>query len=69
MIGDHLDVLLGECEAMIKEERREDMHNMYLLLRGIKDGMDEFVNVFRELIKQHGLQVIGSVKQEQVYFQ
>lgn len=69
MVGDHLDVLHGECESMIKEERREDMHNIYLLLRDIKDGMTTLVDTFREHIKHHGIRVIGSLKQEQVYFQ
>lgn len=69
MIEDHLDILRGECETIVKEERREDMHNIYLLLRGMKNGINAIVNVFREQIKQHGIQVIGSVKQEQVYFQ
>lgn len=66
MVGDHLSFLHGECEAMIKEERRDDMHNIYLLLREVKDGMNSFVDIFREHIKQHGIRVIESLKQEQV---
>lgn len=69
MIGEHLEVLHGECEAMIKEERRDDMHNIYLLLRDTRDGMTTLVDIFREHIKQHGIRIIGSLKQEQVYFQ
>lgn len=68
MVGDHLAFLHGECEAMIKEERRNDMHNLYLLLREVKDGMNALVSIFREHIKQHGIKVIQSLKQEQVYF-
>jgi len=66
MVADHLDFLHGESEAMIKEERRNDMHNIYLLLREIKDGMTSLVDIFREHIKQHGIRVIESLKQEQV---
>lgn len=69
MVGDHLEFLHGECEAMIKEERRNDMHNIYLLLREVKDGMNSLVDIFREHIKQHGIRVIESLKSEQVYFQ
>lgn len=69
MVGDHLEFLHGECEIMIKEERRDDMHNIYLLLREVKDGMNSLVDIFREHIKQHGIRVIESLKQEQVYFQ
>jgi cullin 2 len=68
MVGDHLKILHGECEAMIKEERRDDMHNIYLLLREVKDGMNSLVDIFREHIKQHGIKVIESLKQEQVFF-
>lgn len=67
MVGDHLNFLYGESEAMIKEERREDMHNIYLLLREVKDGMTSLVDIFREHIKQHGIRVIESLRQEQVY--
>ncbi|CAH1713143.1 cullin-2 isoform X2 [Aphis gossypii] len=67
MVADHLDFLHGESEAMIKEERRNDMHNIYLLLREIKDGMTSLVDIFREHIKQHGIRVIESLKQEQIY--
>lgn len=68
MVGDHLDFLHGESESMIKEERRNDMHNIYLLLREIKDGMTSLVDIFREHIKQHGIRVIESLRQEQVYY-
>lgn len=68
MVGDHLKILHSECEAMIKEERRDDMHNIYLLLREVKDGMNSLVDIFREHIKQHGIKVIESLKQEQVIF-
>lgn len=67
MVGDHLNFLYGESEAMIKEERRDDMHNIYLLLREVKDGMTSLVDIFREHIKQHGIRVIESLRQEQVY--
>lgn len=67
MVGDHLDFLHGESETMIKEERRKDMHNIYLLLREIKDGMTSLVGIFREHIKQHGIRVIESLRHEQVY--
>lgn len=66
MVGDHLDILHGECEAMVKEERQDDMHNIYLLLHEVKDGMNKLVDIFREHIKQHGIRVIESLKQEQV---
>lgn len=68
MVGDHLAFLHGECESMVKEERREDMHNIYLLLREVKDGMNKLVDIFREHIKQHGIKVIELLKPEQVCF-
>ncbi|XP_050536894.1 cullin-2 [Daktulosphaira vitifoliae] len=67
MVGDHLAFLHGECESMVKEEHREDMHNIYLLLREVKDGMIKLVDIFREHIKQHGIKVIELLKPEQIY--
>lgn len=68
MVSDILNILHGECESMIKEERQDDMHNIYLLLREVKDGINPLVNIFREHVTQHGIRVIESLKQEQVFF-
>jgi len=66
VVADHLYFLHGESEAMIKEERLNDMHNIYLLLRGVKDGFGSLGDVFRELIKQQGMKILESLKKNQV---
>jgi len=66
VITDHLDFLHGESEALLKEERHNDMHNLYLLLREVKDGFASLPDTFRETIKQQGIKVLKSLKKNQV---
>ncbi|XP_016662010.1 cullin-2-like [Acyrthosiphon pisum] len=67
VVVDHLSFLHGESEAMIREERLNDMHNIYLLLRNVKDGFGSLGDVFRELIKKQGMTVLESLKKNQIY--
>lgn len=66
VVVDHLNLLHGESEAMVREERHKDLHNMYLLLCGVKEGLSSLGKVFRELIKQNGIKVLESFKENQV---
>ncbi len=36
MVGDHLSFLHSECQPMVERELREDLANMYRLLRPIQ---------------------------------
>jgi len=66
VVVDHFNFLHGESEAMIREERINDMHNIYLLLCDVKDGFGSLGDVFRELIKQQGIKILKSLKKNQV---
>jgi len=66
MVIDCLSFLRGEFEAIIKEERLDDMHNMYLILRKIKDESMVLAKIFREYVQQHGIKVLKSLKKYQV---
>ncbi|XP_025190388.1 cullin-2-like [Melanaphis sacchari] len=66
MVVDHLCFLHKEFEVIIKEERLDDMHNMYLLIREVKDEFTVLANIFREHIQQHGIMVIKSLKKHQI---
>lgn len=66
IVSDHLDILHGEFEAMLREERKNDMRNIYLLLREVKDGLNTLVATFSDHVKQYGIRVVESLKPEQV---
>jgi len=66
MITEHLDFLYGESEAMLKEKRYKDLHDMYLLLREAKNGFASLPDTFKEIIKQQGMKVLESLKENQV---
>ncbi|XP_060845005.1 cullin-2-like [Rhopalosiphum padi] len=67
MVIDCLSFLRGEFEAIIKEERLDDMHNMYLILRKIKDESMVLAKIFREYVQQHGIKVLKSLKKYQIH--
>lgn len=66
MVGDHLEFLHGACEAIVKEERKDDLINMYFLLREVGDGLNSLIVIFGEHMKQHGIGVIKSLNKKQV---
>lgn len=66
MVGDHLEFLYRDCEAFIKEERADDLCNIYHLLREVKDGLNSLIVIFGEYIKQDGIRVIKSLNKKQV---
>jgi cullin 2 len=61
-----LSFLRGEYEAIIKEERLDDMRNIYLLLRDLKIESTLLANIFREHVQQNGIKVLKSLKKYQV---
>lgn len=66
MVLDNLCFLKEEFEAIIKEERTEDMHNMYLLCREMKDELILLANIFKKHVLERGIEVIKSLKKYQV---
>lgn len=68
MVGDHIEFLCGESKSMIKEERRDDMRNMYLVLQAVENGMNQMADIFQEHIQLRGISKIKSLKQKQVCF-
>lgn len=66
MVLNNLCFLKEESEAIIKEERMEDMHNMYLLFRDVKDELILLANIFKKHVQERGIEVIKSSKNYQV---
>jgi len=66
MVIDHLNFLRGWFDTIIKEERRNDIHNIYLLLCEVKDEVTLLSNIFREHIQLTGIKAIESLEQKKV---
>lgn len=66
VVVDNLSFLHGESEAMIREERLNDIRNIYLLLCNVKDGFGSLGDVFKELILKQGNKVLESLNKNQV---
>lgn len=66
LITDHLDFLYSECKDMVALEKREDLKNMYIVLKPVKDGLKTLIEVFLDHIKNEGIETISTLKGENV---
>lgn len=68
MVADHLAFLHGECEAMVAQERRKDLVNMYQLLRAVSGGMQVLVSHVMNHVKHQGLEAVTGLRGENVTY-
>lgn len=66
MITDHLDFLYSECKEMVSQEIRNDLQNMYTLLKPIPDGLKTLIQAFLDHIKNEGTETISTLKSDNV---
>lgn len=64
MVADHLQFLHGECHTIIHQERREDMANMYILLRSVSNGLPRMIQELQNHILEEGLRATSNLSQE-----
>lgn len=69
MITDHLDFLYSECKEMVSQEKRQDLRNMYTLLKPIPDGLKILFQAFLDHIKNEGTETISTLKGETIHVQ
>uniref|UniRef100_A0A1B6DHH6 Cullin-2 n=1 Tax=Clastoptera arizonana TaxID=38151 RepID=A0A1B6DHH6_9HEMI len=69
MVADHLEFLHGECKAMVIQERKKDLSNMYPLLKSIANGVNVLIDHVREHIKQQGLEAVTGLRGDNVHTQ
>lgn len=68
MITDHLDFLHSDCKEMVSQEKRVDLHNMYVLLKPIPDGLKTLIQAFLDHIKNEGIETISTLKGDMVRY-
>lgn len=66
MVAGHLEFLHSECEAMVREERRTDLANMYPLLHAVQNGLGVLVQHILSHITQKGLEAVQRLTGENV---
>uniref|UniRef100_A0AAY4DIV2 Cullin family profile domain-containing protein n=1 Tax=Denticeps clupeoides TaxID=299321 RepID=A0AAY4DIV2_9TELE len=64
MVADHLQFLHGECQNIIRQEKRDDMANMYTLLRAVSSGLPHMIHELQVHIHDEGLRATSNLSQE-----
>lgn len=64
MVADHLQFLHGECQSIIRQEKRDDMANMYTLLRAVASGLPHMIQELQVHIHDEGLRATSNLSQE-----
>lgn len=66
MITDHKPFLYSECKDMVSNDKRDDLKNLYTLLKPITDGLKELIQILLEQIKNEGTESVMNLKGENV---
>ena len=66
MVGDHITFLHSECKPMVEKELKEDLANMYRLLKPIQGAQQVLLDEIQNHVKQQGLEAIAGLKGETV---
>lgn len=67
MITDHLQFLYSECKEMVSQDKREDLKNMYTLLKPIPDGLKNLIQIFLDHIKNEGTETISTLAGDNIH--
>jgi cullin 2 len=69
MITDHKNFLYSECKEMVSNDKRDDLRNLYTLLKPITDGLKELIQFLLEQIRNEGTESVVNLKGENVHLQ
>ncbi|CRK97842.1 CLUMA_CG011218, isoform A [Clunio marinus] len=69
MITDHKYFLYSECKDMVSNDKRDDLKNLYTLLKPIVDGLKELIQFLLEQIKNEGTESVMNLKGENIHIQ
>uniref|UniRef100_A0A8D2JRN0 Cullin 2 n=1 Tax=Sciurus vulgaris TaxID=55149 RepID=A0A8D2JRN0_SCIVU len=64
MVADHLQFLHAECHNIIRQEKKNDMANMYVLLRAVSTGLPHMIQELQNHIHDEGLRATSNLTQE-----
>lgn len=66
MITDHKTFLYSECKDMVSNDKRDDLRNLYILLKPINEGLKELIQFLLDQIKNEGTESVVNLKGENV---
>ncbi|KAH0627568.1 hypothetical protein JD844_003431 [Phrynosoma platyrhinos] len=64
MVAEHLQFLHAECHNIIRQEKRNDMANMYTLLHAVPSGLPHMIQELQNHIHDEGLRATSNLSQE-----
>uniref|UniRef100_A0A3Q2YSC3 Cullin 2 n=1 Tax=Hippocampus comes TaxID=109280 RepID=A0A3Q2YSC3_HIPCM len=64
MVADHLQFLHAECQNIIRQEKRDDMANMYTLLRAVSNGLPHMIQELQVHINNEGIRGTSNLSLE-----
>ncbi|XP_013929231.1 PREDICTED: cullin-2-like [Thamnophis sirtalis] len=64
MVADHLQFLHAECHNIIRQEKINDMANMYTLLHAVPSGLPHMIQELQNHIHDEGLRSTSNLSQE-----
>ncbi|ELK31331.1 Cullin-2 [Myotis davidii] len=64
MVADHLQFLHAECHNIIRQEKKNDMANMYVLLRAVSTGLPHMIQELQNHVHDEGLRATSNLTQE-----
>ncbi|XP_014400932.1 PREDICTED: cullin-2 isoform X2 [Myotis brandtii] len=64
MVADHLQFLHAECHNIIRQEKKNDMANMYALLRAVSTGLPHMIQELQNHVHDEGLRATSNLTQE-----
>lgn len=62
LIDKHKDMLQNECEAMFRDDKRDDLSRMYRLLSRIEGLIEPMLLVLQSYVTQQGLEAVKAVQ-------
>ena len=62
MVGGHITFLHSECKPMVERELRDDLANMYRLLKPIHGAQQVLLDEIQNHVKQQGLEAISGLQ-------
>uniref|UniRef100_G1Q7G7 Cullin-2 n=1 Tax=Myotis lucifugus TaxID=59463 RepID=G1Q7G7_MYOLU len=64
MVADHLQFLHDECHKIIRQEKKDGMANMYVLLRAVSTGLPPMIQELQNHVRDEGLRATSNLTQE-----
>ncbi|GIX95302.1 cullin-2 [Caerostris darwini] len=62
MVADHLQFLHGECRRIVRQEIRNDMQHLYMLLKSVPAAAEALIMEVQQHIVKNGLEAINSLR-------